>query len=75
MSRETENALLLLVGVSTAIVTLSGAYTRYVKPALQPWLLASAALLIVLALAAIVSGGEPVDAGPVVALEQSVERV
>lgn len=28
-----------------------------------------------LALAAIVSGGEPVDAGPVVALEQSVERV
>ncbi|MDA2889710.1 TIGR03943 family protein [Mycolicibacterium sp. BiH015] len=54
MSRETENALLLLVGVSTAIVTLSGAYTRYVKPSLQPWLLASAALLIVLALAAIV---------------------
>lgn len=53
MSRETENAL-LLVGVSTAIVTLSGAYTRYVKPSLQPWLLASAALLIVLALAAII---------------------
>ncbi|MBB2992072.1 putative repeat protein (TIGR03943 family) [Mycolicibacterium iranicum] len=53
MNRETENALLLLVGVSTAIITLSGAYTRYVKPSLQPWLLISAALLVVLALASI----------------------
>lgn len=54
MSRETENALLLLVGLSTVIITLSGAYTRYVKPSLQPWLLASAVLLIVLALVSIV---------------------
>ena len=30
MSRETENALLLLVGVSAGIITVSGAYTRYV---------------------------------------------
>ncbi len=54
MSRETENALLLLVGVCTMIITITGAYTRYVKPALQPWLFASAVVLIMLALVAIV---------------------
>lgn len=54
MSRETENALLLLVGVCTMIITITGAYTRYVKPALQPWLFASAIVLIALALVAIV---------------------
>lgn len=54
MSRETENALLLLVGVCTLIITATGAYTRYVKPGLQPWLFVSAAVLIILALVAIV---------------------
>ncbi|MCH9669254.1 MAG: TIGR03943 family protein [Actinomycetia bacterium] len=54
MSRESENALLLLVGVCTMIITITGAYTRYVKPALQPWLFASAVVLIALALVAIV---------------------
>lgn len=54
MSRETENALLLLVGFSTAIITATGVYTRYVKPSLLPWLAASAALLILLAVTAIV---------------------
>ncbi|HXA90126.1 MAG TPA: TIGR03943 family protein, partial [Mycobacterium sp.] len=32
MSRETENALLLLLGLATAIITITGVYTRYVKP-------------------------------------------
>lgn len=54
MSRETENALLLLIGVSTAIIAATGAYTRYVKPSLLPYLVATAVLLIALALAAIV---------------------
>lgn len=54
MSRETENALLLLIGVSTAIIAATGAYTRYVKPSLLPYLVATAALLVALALAAIV---------------------
>ncbi|MDG4665312.1 TIGR03943 family protein [Mycobacterium sp. 236(2023)] len=54
MSRETENALLLLVGVSAGIITVSGAYTRYVKPSLEPWLLASAALLVILAVTSII---------------------
>ncbi|MBO0680809.1 TIGR03943 family protein [Mycolicibacterium sp. S2-37] len=53
MSRETENALLLLVGVSTGLITISGAYTRYVKPSLLPWLAVSAVLLIALALVSI----------------------
>jgi putative membrane protein len=54
VSRETENTVLLLVGMSIAMVTVSGAFTRYVKPGLLPWLAASAVLLIVLALLAII---------------------
>ena len=54
MSRETENTVLLLVGISIAMITVSGAFTRYVKPGLLSWLAASAVLLIVLALAAII---------------------
>lgn len=54
MSRETENAVLLLVGISVGMITITGAYTRYVKPSLLPWLAASAVLLISLALIAIV---------------------
>jgi uncharacterized repeat protein (TIGR03943 family) len=54
MKRETENVMLLLVGVSIAMITASGAFTRYVKPALLPWLIATAVLLIVLAFTAII---------------------
>jgi uncharacterized repeat protein (TIGR03943 family) len=54
MNRETENAVLLLVGVSTAIVATTGTYTRYVKPSLLGWLLAAAAALIALAATAMV---------------------
>jgi uncharacterized repeat protein (TIGR03943 family) len=54
MSREAENTVLLLVGISIAMITVSGAFTRYVKPGLLPWLIASAVVLIGLALAAII---------------------
>lgn len=54
MSRETENALLLLVGLSTAIIAATGTYTRYVKPALLPWLWLTAGVLIALTLIAII---------------------
>ena len=54
MSRETENTVLLLVGISIAMVTVTGEFTRYVKPGLMPWLAASAALLIALALVAMI---------------------
>jgi uncharacterized repeat protein (TIGR03943 family) len=49
VSRETENVLLLLVGIATAMISIVGTYTRYVKPALMPWLVATAVLLITLA--------------------------
>jgi uncharacterized repeat protein (TIGR03943 family) len=54
VSRETENTALLLVGISVALIALSGAFTRYVKPGLLPWLIASAVLLTALALLAII---------------------
>ena len=68
MSRETENVVLLLVGISIAVITVSGAFTRYVKPGLLPWLAASALLLIALALLAIIAdirrgGPRPSDRG------------
>ncbi len=54
MSRETENTILLLVGLSIGLVTVTGAFTRYVKPELLPWLTITALLLVGLALVAIV---------------------
>jgi uncharacterized repeat protein (TIGR03943 family) len=54
VTRETENAVLLLLGICTAIITITGAYTRYVKPSLLPWLAGSAVLLITLALVSII---------------------
>lgn len=73
MRRETENTLLLIVGISLVMVTVTGAYTRYVKPAMLPWLAVSAAVLIALAVVAMArdirSGGahgshqEPHDHG------------
>jgi putative membrane protein len=50
MSRETENTVLFLVGISLVMIAWSGAFTRYVKPGLLPWLVASGVLLIALAL-------------------------
>jgi uncharacterized repeat protein (TIGR03943 family) len=46
--------VLLLVGVSVALITATGAYTRYVKPGMWPWLYTSAGVLIALALVAII---------------------
>lgn len=62
MSREAENTVLLLVGISIAMITASGAFTRYVKPGLLPWLIVSAVALIGLALVAIV--GDIIRGGP-----------
>jgi uncharacterized repeat protein (TIGR03943 family) len=52
MSRETENTVLLVVGISIIMITITGEFIRYVKPGLLPWLVASAVLLIALALLA-----------------------
>lgn len=67
MKRETENTILLLVGLSIALIVATGVFTRYVKPSLLPWLVLTAALLIALALVSIVgdvrSGGRGHDDG------------
>jgi hypothetical protein len=54
MRRETENTILLLVGLSIGLITLTGAFTRYVKPTLLPWLAITAVLAVGVALVAIV---------------------
>ena len=38
MSRGTQNLVLLLVGLSTAVMLVKGTYLNYVKPGLLPWL-------------------------------------
>lgn len=54
MSRGTQNLVLLLVGLATAVMLVKGTYLNYVKPGLLPWLIAAAAVLVVLGLAAVV---------------------
>jgi putative membrane protein len=55
VSRETENTLLLLTGLSIGLISITGAFTRYVKPSLLPWLALTAVLLIGLALVSIIA--------------------
>ena len=54
MSRGTQNTLLLLVGLSTVVMVIKGTYLHFVRPALLPWLIAAAVVLIALAVASIV---------------------
>lgn len=46
MSRSTQNLILLLVGLSTAVMLAKGSYLYYVKPGLLPWLIAATAVLV-----------------------------
>ena len=46
MSRDTENVILFLLGMSTAAIVVTGTFTRYVKPTLMPWLAVTAVLLM-----------------------------
>jgi uncharacterized repeat protein (TIGR03943 family) len=67
MKRETQNVLLLLLGVAVGIMVVKGAYLHYVKPALFGWLVIAAVSLVALALISIVRdirrGGTEWDAG------------
>ena len=54
MKRETQNLVLLLIGVAVVMIAVTGNYTRYVKPALLPWLGAAAAVLLVLAMTSMI---------------------
>ncbi|MBV8930553.1 MAG: DUF1980 domain-containing protein, partial [Mycobacteriaceae bacterium] len=54
MSRETQNVLLMLLGLGTGVMVVKGTYLHYVRPALLPWLIGAAVVLIALALISIV---------------------
>lgn len=54
MRRETQNVLLLLLGGALLKISINGQYVRYVKPSLQPWLIACGAIAILLAVIGIV---------------------
>jgi uncharacterized repeat protein (TIGR03943 family) len=64
VSRLTQNVVLLLVGLSTALMVVKGTYLHYVKPALFPWLICAAVVLTALALVAIISDLRHTLAGP-----------
>jgi uncharacterized repeat protein (TIGR03943 family) len=66
VKRETQNVLLLLLGLAVGVMVVKGAYLHYVKPALFPWLAMSAVGLVALAMVSIVrdirQGGAEVEA-------------
>jgi uncharacterized repeat protein (TIGR03943 family) len=68
MNREGQDTLLLFVGVMVLQVGITDLHLRYVKPQMQPLLLAAGAVLTVLAVVSIVrsqrAGREPVTASP-----------
>jgi len=49
MRRETQNILLVLLGGALLKIALNGTYLNYVKPGLQPWLIVSGAVMVLLA--------------------------
>lgn len=53
MSRGTQNTIVLLIGLSVVVMVIKGSYLHFVKPALLPWLIGAAVVLIVLAVASI----------------------
>jgi uncharacterized repeat protein (TIGR03943 family) len=54
VSRATQHLVLLLIGLSTAVMLCKGSYLNYVRPALLPWLIAAAAVLVVLGVTGVV---------------------
>jgi uncharacterized repeat protein (TIGR03943 family) len=54
VSRGTQNAIVLLVGLSVVVMVIKGSYLHFVKPSLLPWLGAAAVVLIALAIMSIV---------------------
>ncbi len=54
MSRGSQNIVLLLVGMATAVMLVKGTYLNYVRPGLLPWLIAAALVLVTLGLVAVI---------------------
>ena len=48
MSKETQNAIMVLVGVAALRLGLTDAHLRYVKASLGPWLVVAGVLLVAL---------------------------
>jgi putative membrane protein len=65
VSRGTQNTVLLLIGMSIVVMVAKGSYLYYVKPALLPWLVAAAVVLIGLAVVSVIrdvrGGGDDSD--------------
>ena len=65
MNRETQNLILLCIGLMIGKATLDGSFERYVQPVMKPYLLVSAAILVALALISMYrdmrSGGPLID--------------
>ena len=55
MRRETQNILLVLLGGALLKIALNGTFLNYVKPALQPYLILSGSIMLLLAGVAIVT--------------------
>jgi putative membrane protein len=54
VSKETQKVLVLLIGLSTGLIAIRGNYLNFVKPALFPWLVIAAVLLVLLAVVCLV---------------------
>lgn len=50
MSRETQDVLILLIGLSTGLIAVRGTYLNFVKPGLLPWLIVASVLLVLLSI-------------------------
>ena len=56
MKQQVQGVLLVLVGGAVARIVLSGAYVNYVKASMRGWLLASAVVLVVFGVLAVLDG-------------------
>lgn len=54
MKRETQNVVVLLLGLAVGVMVVKGVYLHYVKPRLFPWLIMAAVGLVALAVISIV---------------------
>jgi uncharacterized repeat protein (TIGR03943 family) len=54
VSRAARHLVLVLLGLSTAVMVVKGSYLNYVRPALLAWLVIAAAVLVVLGITGVV---------------------
>ncbi len=54
MNRATQHLVLVLLGLGTAVMLVKGTYLNYVRPALLPWLIAAAVVLVLLGVTGVI---------------------